>query len=115
MISLNKFEIIYNNLKNKFLIFLGVKTPEYCIINPVQEIINMSKSEKDILTEIVVDNHEEEFRIKETGDDGGAHFALYVPKGSDTTKIQKEIVNKKIKKRVIIIEAPHGYIGTILK
>tara|TARA_A100000164_G_C21760993_1_gene701574 strand:+ start:668 stop:895 length:228 start_codon:yes stop_codon:yes gene_type:complete len=75
----------------------------------------MEKTEKDILTDIVIDNHEEEFRIKETGDDGGAHFAIYVPKGSDTVKIQEEIVNKKIKKRVIIIEAPHGYIGTILK
>ena len=75
----------------------------------------MEKTEKDILTDIVIDNHEEEFRIKETGDDGGAHFAIYVPKGSDTDKIQEEIVNKKIKKRVIIIEAPHGYIGTILK
>ena len=75
----------------------------------------MNKSEKDILTDIVIDNHEEEFRIKETGDDGGSHFALYVPKGSDTKKIQEEIVNKKIQKRVIIIEAPHGYIGTILK
>ena len=115
MISLNKVLKIYNNLKNKILIFLGVKTPEYCIINPVQEIINMIKSEKDILTEIVVDNHEEEFRIKETGDDGGAHFSLYLPKGSDTIKIQKEIINKKIKKRVIIIECPNGYIGTILK
>ena len=75
----------------------------------------MSKSEKDILTEIVIDNHEEEFRIKETGDDGGSHFSLYVQKGSDTTKIQKQIIEKKIKKRVIIIETPHGYIGTILK
>ena len=75
----------------------------------------IKKSEKDILTDIVVDNHEEEFRIKETGDDGGAHFALYIPKGSDTTQIQKQIIEKKIKKRVIIIETPHGYIGTILK
>ena len=75
----------------------------------------MSMSEKDILTEIVVDNHEEEFRIKETGDDGGAHFALYVPRGSDTSRIQEEIVIKNIKKRVIIIETPPGYIGTILK
>ena len=75
----------------------------------------IKKSEKDILTEIVVDNYEEEFRIKETGDDGGSHFALYVPKGSDTSKIQEEIIEKKIKKRVIIIETPHGYIGSILK
>ena len=75
----------------------------------------MKKSEKDILTDIVVDNHEEEFRIIETGDDGGSHFSLYVPVGSDTLQIQKLIVEKKIKKRIIIIEAPHGYIGTILK
>ena len=75
----------------------------------------MPKTEKDILTEIVIDNHEEEFRIKETGDDGGSHFALYVPRGSDTKVIQEEIINKEIKKRVIIIETPPGYIGTILK
>ena len=74
----------------------------------------MNKSEKDILTEIVVDNHEEEFRIIETGDDGGSHFALYVPKGSDTDIIA-ELATKQIKKRLIIITKPPGYIGTILR
>ena len=115
MINLNKIKVIYNNLKENILVWLGVNPSKHCIINPIEEIINMSKTEKDILTEIVVDNHEEEFRIKETGDDGGSHFALYVPVGSDTTNIQQEIVNKQIKKRVIIIETPEGYIGTILK
>ena len=74
----------------------------------------MTKSEKDILTEIVVDNHEEEFRILETGDDGGAHFALYVPQGSNTDIIVKE-ASEKIKKRLIIMTTPPGYIGTILR
>ena len=74
----------------------------------------MSRTEKDILTEIVVDHHEEEFRIIETGDDGGSHFALYVPKGSDTDVIAKMAANK-IKKRLIIIITPPGYIGTILR
>ena len=36
----------------------------------------MNKTEKDILTEIVVDNHEEEFRILETGDDGQVSFCF---------------------------------------
>ena len=74
----------------------------------------MSKTEKDILTEIVVDHHEEEFRIIETGDDGGSHFALYVPEGSDTNMISK-LAAEKIKKRLIIITTPTGYIGTILR
>ena len=74
----------------------------------------MNKSEKDILTDIVIDNHEEEFRIKETGDDGGSHFALYVPINSDTKNIEEEII-KKIKKRVIIIETPPGYINTLMR
>ena len=74
----------------------------------------MQRTEKDILTEIVVDNHEEEFRILETGDDGGSHFALYVPQGSDTDIIAK-LAAENIKKRLIIITAPPGYIGTILR
>tara|TARA_Y100000592_G_C5427292_1_gene296464 strand:- start:820 stop:1164 length:345 start_codon:yes stop_codon:yes gene_type:complete len=114
LISLSKIKSIYNNFKINFLIWLGVKTPEYCIINPVEEIINMNKSEKDILTEIVVDNHEEEFRILETGDDGGSHFALYVPVGSETDIIAR-LAAEKIKKRLIIITTPPGYIGTILR
>ena len=114
MISLNRIIKIYNNIKNNFLIWWGVKIPEYCIINPIGEIMELNKSEKDILTEIVVDNHEEEFRILETGDDGGSHFALYVPVGSDTEVISK-LAADKIKKRLIIITAPEGYIGTILR
>lgn len=74
----------------------------------------MSKEEKDILTEIVVDNHDEEFRVIDTADDAGSHFALYLPVNSDTSVIRKEIT-KKIKKRVIIIETPEGYIGTIMR
>ena len=96
------------------MIWLGVNPPKHYIINPIEEIINMSRTEKDILTEIVVDNHEEEFRIIETGDDGGSHFALYVPKGSDTDVIAK-LSAEKIKKRLIIITTPPGYIGTILR
>jgi len=114
LINLNKIKNIYNNIKNNFLTWLGVKTPDYCIINPIEELIEMNKSEKDILTEIVVDNHEEEFRIIETGDDGGSHFALYVPIGSDTDIITK-LAAEKIKKRLIIITTPVGYIGTILR
>ena len=74
----------------------------------------MNKSEKDILTEIVVDNHEEEFRILETGDDGGSHFALYVPRGSKTEIISK-LAAERIQKRLIVITTPPGYIGTILR
>ena len=74
----------------------------------------MSKTEKDLLTEIVVDHHEEEFRIIETGDDGGSHFALYVPEGSETDVIFR-LASEKIKKRLIIITTPPGYIGTILR
>jgi len=74
----------------------------------------MQRTEKDILTEIVVDNHEEEFRILETGDDGGSHFALYVPQGSETDIIAK-LAAANIKKRLIIITTPPGYIGTILR
>ena len=116
MISLNKIKDKYKKFKNNFLIWLGVnpqKTYDNNIIE-IEEIIQMIKSEKDILTEIVIDNHEEEFRILETGDDGGAHFSLYVPRGSDTLAIEKEII-KKIKKRVIIIETPLGYIGTVMR
>ena len=94
--------------------WLGVNPPKHYIINPMKEIIQMNKSEKDILTDIVIDNHEEEFRILETGDDGGAHFALYVPQGSETSIIAKE-ASEKIKKRLIIITTPPGYIGTILR
>jgi len=83
------------------------------IINPIEE-LTLCKSDKDILTEIVVDNHEEEFRILETGDDGGSHFALYVPVGSETDIIAK-LAGEKIKKRLIVITTPNGYIGTILK
>lgn len=75
----------------------------------------MTKSEKDILIEIVVDNHDEEFRILETGDDGGSHFALYLPEYSDIKKIKKLVEEKRFKKRVIIITTPTGYIGSILK
>ncbi len=114
MISLSKIKGIYKKYKNKFFIWLGVNPPENCIINPVGEIINMSKTEKEILTDIVIDNHEEEFRIIETGDDGGSHFALYVPQGSDTDKIAK-IASESVKKRLIIITTPDGYIGTIMK
>ena len=114
MISLNRIKKIYNNLKDNFLIWLGVNPPKYCIINPIEEIINMSKTERDILTEIVVDNHEEEFSILETGDDGGSHFALYVPEGSETDEIARLAANQ-IKKRLIIITTPPGYIGTILR
>ena len=114
MINLNKLKSIYNNLKENILVWLGVNPPKHCIINPIEEIINMSKSEKDILTEIVVDNHEEEFRILETGDDGGSHFALYVPEGSETDEIAR-LASENIKKRLIIITTPPGYIGTILR
>jgi CRISPR/Cas system-associated protein Cas10 (large subunit of type III CRISPR-Cas system) len=114
LINLNKIEKIYKKYKNKILFWLGVKTPEFCIINPMAEIIKMKTSEKDILTDIVVDNHEEEFRIIETGDDGGSHFALYVPQGSETDIIAK-LASERIKKRLIIITTPPGYIGTILR
>ena len=63
---------------------------------------------------IVVDNHEEEFKIKESGDDSGSHFVLYVPINSDTFLIEK-LIQKKIKKRVIIIETPPGYINCFLR
>ena len=110
MINLSKIKEIYNN----FLYYLGVKTPIYCIINPIEEIMNIEKTELEILTEIVVDNHEEEFRILDTGDDAGSHFALYVPIGSDTGKISKA-AKGKIKKTLIIITTPPGYIGLILR
>ena len=112
--NISYFIKIYNKLKNKLLIFLGVKFNKNHIINPKEEIIDMEKTEKDILAEIVVDNHEEEFRILETGDDGGSHFALYVPVGSDTDVIAR-LASEKIKKRLIIITTPVGYIGTILR
>ena len=93
MTSLNKIKNIYKNIKNNFLTWLGVNPPKIYDNNiiEVKEILDMNKSEKDILTEIVIDNHEEEFRIKETGDDGGSHFALYVPVNSDTSTIEKEM------------------------
>lgn len=75
----------------------------------------MEKSEKDILSEIVIDHHENEFRILENGDDAGAHFSLYLPTGSDTKTIQTKILEAKLKKRVIIITTPVGYIGSILR
>ena len=114
MISLSKIKDIYKKYKNKFFTWLGVNSPKHYIIKPMEEIIKMEKSEKDILTEIVVDNHEEEFRILETGDDGGSHFALYVPQGSETNQISK-LAAEKINKRLIIITTPPGYIGTILR
>ena len=114
MINLSKIKEVYNNLLNNFLYYLGVNIPEYYIINPIEELTNMEKTELEILTEIVVDNHEEEFRILDTGDDAGAHFALYLPIGSDTGKISK-VVKGKIKKTLIIITTPPGYIGSILK
>ena len=110
MISLNKIKYIYKKILNKIF---GVKNYQF-IHNKIVEEITLKKSEKDILTEIVVDNHEEEFRIIETGDDGGAHFALYVPVGSDTKNISK-LAAATIKKRLIIITTPPGYIGTILR
>jgi len=110
LISLNKIKEIYNNL----LLLFSCKTTTYCIINPIGEIMNIEKTELEILTEIVVDNHDEEFRILDTGDDAGAHFALYVPIGSDTSKILKA-VKGNIKKTLIIITTPPGYIGCILK
>tara|TARA_R110001583_G_scaffold188626_1_gene350933 strand:+ start:144 stop:488 length:345 start_codon:yes stop_codon:yes gene_type:complete len=114
LINLNKINKIYNNLKNNFLVWIGVNPPKSCIIKPIEEIILMSKSAKDLLTDIVIDNHEEEFRIKETGDDSGSHLALYVPVNTDTSVIEEEIF-KKIKKRVIIIETPEGYINTLMR
>ena len=114
MINLNKIFDIYNNLLNNFLYYLGVNIPEYYIINPIEELTKMEKTELEILTEIVIDNHEEEFRILDTGDDAGSHFALYVPIGSDTSKILKESKDK-IKKTLIIITTPPGYIGCILR
>jgi hypothetical protein len=114
LINLNKIKEVYNNLLNNFLYYLGVNIPEYYIINPIEELTNMEKTELEILTEIVVDNHEEEFRILDTGDDAGSHFALYVPVGSETTIIAKE-ADAKIKKSLIIIITPPGYIGTVMR
>ena len=74
----------------------------------------MEESEKDILAKIVINNHDEEFWIIETGDDAGAHFALYVPQGSETDMISK-LAKEKISKRIIIITTPPGYIGSILR
>lgn len=110
MINLNKIKEIYKKIIDKIF---GVNNIQISH-NKIMEELLMNKSDKDILTEIVVDNHEEEFRILETGDDGGAHFALYVPQGSETNIIAKEAA-EKIKKRLIIITTPPGYIGTILR
>ena len=110
MINLSKIKKIYKKILD---VFLNVNLPKIKD-NKIKEEITMKKSEKDILTEIVVDNHEEEFRILETGDDGGSHFALYVPVGSETYDISK-LAAEKIKKRLIIITTPPGYIGTILR
>tara|TARA_B100000674_G_scaffold426300_1_gene380365 strand:- start:2076 stop:2408 length:333 start_codon:yes stop_codon:yes gene_type:complete len=110
LISLSKIKQIYKKIINKIF---GVNNVQISHNKFMEESL-MNKSEKDILTEIVVDNHEEEFRILETGDDGGAHFALYVPQGSETSIIAKE-ASEKIKKRLIIITTPPGYIGTILR
>lgn len=110
MINLNKIQNIYKKIINKFfgVNFNKIKN------NKIIEGLTLCKSDKDILTEIVIDNHEEKFRILETGDDGGPHFALYVPKESDTKEISK-LAKEKVKKRLIIITTPPGYIGTILK
>ena len=110
MINLNKLQLIYKKIIDKFFGVNFHKIED----NISEEELIMRKSEKDILTEIVVDHHEEEFRILETGDDGGAHFALYVPQGSETDVIAK-LASEKIKKRLIIITTPPGYIGTILR
>tara|TARA_B100000282_G_C31676675_1_gene464749 strand:- start:646 stop:978 length:333 start_codon:yes stop_codon:yes gene_type:complete len=110
LISLNKIQRIYQKLIDKFF---GVNLHKIKDNTSVEE-LTMSKTEKDILTEIVVDNHEEEFRILETGDDGGSHFALYVPQGSETDVIAR-LAAEKINKRLIIITTPQGYIGTILR
>jgi CRISPR/Cas system-associated protein Cas10 (large subunit of type III CRISPR-Cas system) len=114
LISLSRISKIYNNNVKKILCWLGVKQQKHYIVNPIEEIILVSKTEKDILTDIVIEHHEEEFRILETGDDGGSHFALYVPIGSETDIIAK-LAAEKIKKRLIIITTPTGYIGTILR
>jgi len=74
----------------------------------------MEKTDKDILTDIILDNHEEEFRILEKGDDSGHHFSVYLPIGSKTKLIQ-QLVLEKVKTRTIIITTPIGYIGTILR
>lgn len=74
----------------------------------------MIKTEKEILTDIVVDNHDLEFKIKESGDDSGRHFELFVPVDSDTDLLQKLIL-EKIKKRVVIIETPQGYIDCFMR
>ncbi len=74
----------------------------------------MEKTDKDILTDIILENHEEEFRILEKGDDSGHHFSVYLPKGSKTKLIQ-QLVLEKVKTRTIIITTPIGYIGTILR
>lgn len=110
MINLNKLQEIYKKIIDKFFSVNIHKNKEYKTV----EEITMNRSEKDILTEIVVDNHEEEFRILETGDDGGSHFALYVPIGSETEDISR-LAAEKINKRLIIITTPRGYIGTILR
>ena len=74
----------------------------------------MEKTDKDILTDIILENHEEEFRILEKGDDSGHHFSVYLPVGSKSQLIQK-IVLEKVKTRTVIITTPKGYIGTILR
>lgn len=81
----------------------------------VEGIKEVNKTEKEILTDIIIDNHEEEFRIIESGDDAGSHFAVYIPSGSNAKTIQKEIIKNKIKKTVIIIETPEGYIDAIMR
>ena len=110
LINLNKIKQIYKKIIDKIFGVNNIQIGH----NKIMEELLMNKSEKDVLTEIVVDNHEEEFRILETGDDGGSHFALYVPQGSETNIIAKEAA-EKIKKRLIIITTPPGYIGTILR
>ena len=114
MISLNKINEFYKKIKINLFLWIGVNPPK-TNDTIIEELTNMSKTEKDILTDIVINNHEEEFRIIETGDDAGSHFAVYIPRGSNAKKIRTEILEKKIKKTVIIIETPPGYIGSIMR
>ena len=74
----------------------------------------MTTSEKDLLTEIVLENHDEEFKIRESGDDSGSHYELFLPVNSNSDLLQSLII-EKIKKRVVIIETPVGYIKEFLR
>ena len=63
----------------------------------------MEKTDKDILTDIILDNHEEEFRIIEAGDDSGHHFSVYLPVNADTKLIQ-QLVLEKVKTNALDFE-----------